>query len=1397
MRTKQLFLILALLCAMVQGVKADDGWDVWNGYYDFTFGSLKTYGYIDGKEVLMIRNVEDLLTFLSRYEYYYDSGIYLVKNIDVSIGDWTEMSTWHYSAMFAPQRSLKDYPYTGTFYGNGHTIRFRLNSDEDNSRGFFDRIGEGGRVQDLHIECYIDLDNSRLVGGICGENYGTISNCWVSGHVNSGWTGSGLAKVGGIVGENHGGTVEYCCVTANVSNKDDGVGGIAGSNYWSGNIKHCTFYGNLTVEPGMWNDNKWAGDENPDGEEHLYDAFSQDEYDAANGKNVYRDALQHPYRVTVNVAGPGTVTADYQATYPNNIVTLSVASGTVASVTITDADGNNVPLKGQNIGSSYWFAMPNKDVTATVVFYYDNWATSGTGTEGDPYLISNAEQWDRFAYNVGLGRSFSGEFIKLAADIRVTSMAGTREGNRFCGTFDGDGHTLTCYYNSLEEWTGAVVAPFRTVNNATIKNLKTAGAITTDAMCAAGLVGDVTGSLNLTNCHSSVNISSTRPSIDCHGGLVSSNNGSVTISGCVFDGSFVFLPTEDYSQHTNQNGTTFCGGIVGMCTKNTSTTITNSLVAPNRVSEGMVNKTFVGLVDEGCTVNIDNCYFVATANLPGNEGTQTVAAATATANLGALAKDYGMVKAYQNGIFYDGTYYMVPATLSGSGTELAPYTISSLYEWNSFAYHVNNGTTYSGQYVKLTEDISVVTMAGVSETIGFRGTFDGAGHTLTFNATGQTEKFIAPFRYVGGSATIKNLQTAGCISTNNMYATGLIASIEKSNENSPSITVENCRSSMAITNSGSGNMTISGLVGRIEGATLTIRGCVFDGSLAGRGATCNAGFVSWTAPNSNVTIEDCLFVPTNISTSTDQCATIARKDDDASAVSTIINCYYTQAYGTEQGRQAVSHSTVPTGLGDPVHDYGMVKAYNNGILSDGTYYGAPATITLDDDADNCTAISDADGFVASVTLTGRTLYKDGDWNTLCLPFSLDHLTGTPLDKATVKTLASTSFTGSTLTMNFTENLNAIEAGKPYIVRWEPVDLSKLTANYTAQDGEVLTGTLSGIYKISIAPGATVELQDVTINGVHDYYANGNRWAGINCIGDATIILNGTNNVRGFNRNYPGIHVAVGSTLTIKGSGTLNASSNGFGAGIGGGDGISCGNIVIEGGIINATGGGLAAGIGSGQYADCGYITITDGVTKVTARHAGNNDYSIGKGYGGTCGTVTIGGVEGAVTVNDYTYTGTGSGSVDVVYLSNLVDPVFTNVTISDAKANVSTDYVDFIGTYSPVSIYTAEKTNLYLGADNKLYYPTASGFKVNAFRGYFQLKQGLTAGKPSNSNQASVRAFKLNFGDDEATGIISVHDSGFMVNGSDMWYTLDGRKLQGKPTQRGIYINNGKKVVIK
>lgn len=193
--------------------------------------------------------------------------------------------------------------------------------------------------------------------------------------------------------------------------------------------------------------------------------------------------------------------------------------------------------------------------------------------------------------------------------------------------------------------------------------------------------------------------------------------------------------------------------------------------------------------------------------------------------------------------------------------------------------------------------------------------------------------------------------------------------------------------------------------------------------------------------------------------------------------------------------------------------------------------------------------------------------------------------------------------------------------------------------FTSQNGDVLTGTLQEGKQIIIDPGDTVTLAGVTINGTNN---ESYRWAGITCDGDATLILKeGTTNiVRGFQGNYPGIRVLWDNrTLTIMGGGSLNASSNGTGAGIGGGDSMDCGNIHIKGGIITATGGSSAAGIGGGAEASCGDITITSGVTFVAATKTSLAEKSIGAGNSGTCGTVTIGGTvyPDGISESPYTY----------------------------------------------------------------------------------------------------------------------------------------------------------------
>jgi hypothetical protein len=156
--------------------------------------------------------------------------------------------------------------------------------------------------------------------------------------------------------------------------------------------------------------------------------------------------------------------------------------------------------------------------------------------------------------------------------------------------------------------------------------------------------------------------------------------------------------------------------------------------------------------------------------------------------------------------------------------------------------------------------------------------------------------------------------------------------------------------------------------------------------------------------------------------------------------------------------------------------------------------------------------------------------------------------------------------------------------------------------------------------------------------------------------------------------------------------------------------------------------------------------------------------------------------------------------------TTITSPVFYNSTIesSSPKPVTSTDgKVSFTGIYDPKTLKAKDNTVLYLGAGNKLYYPSKDK-GINSFRAYFQLS-GITAGEPETPTQggpSNVRAFVLNFGDEDGntTGIIDAeaNSSLFTLHSSlSGWYDLQGRKLSAKPTKKGVYIYNGKKRVIK
>ena len=142
---------------------------------------------------------------------------------------------------------------------------------------------------------------------------------------------------------------------------------------------------------------------------------------------------------------------------------------------------------------------------------------------------------------------------------------------------------------------------------------------------------------------------------------------------------------------------------------------------------------------------------------------------------------------------------------------------------------------------------------------------------------------------------------------------------------------------------------------------------------------------------------------------------------------------------------------------------------------------------------------------------------------------------------------------------------------------------------------------------------------------------------------------------------------------------------------------------------------------------------------------------------------------------------------------NICEPTFSGVNVSEEVNDIVTDIVTFKGLFAPLSIGTGgDNTLLYLGADNKLYYPGIE-MDFNAFYAYFELADGYECASSQGGN--SINTFVLNFGGEETR--ISLAPTSSPKGEESNYYTLDGRHLIGRPTVKGVYINNGKKVVIK
>lgn len=744
-----------------------------------------------------------------------------------------------------------------------------------------DRCGAGGMVS------YIG-SNSRV----------DFTDCIVKGSIYAS-TDKGKTGMGGFVYSQNGTCTFTNCLYIGTNNAN------------SSSERINTFAHNATVTNCYYRNNCGRGQGTQATEEQLRNGYVAAKLQGSRSNQVWgqvigtdnapdltADAAKQLYKVeftrggkvvATRYANPGKSVGSFLATIP----------------------ARDVVGSGYNANHFYALSFDGGFTASTPV--NGNMTVGVSFTEKDHYEIKSAADWKTFCELVN-NAGQNGMNVKMTADVNIGSdiaKAGTSY-TPYRGTFDGQNHVLTL------NWTdnaNSDIAPFRRVSGATIKNLRTEGSITARYHYLSGLIDEAAGgNITVSNCVSNVNITSTHNDPCRAAGLVNYvfTNAHATINDCIVKGSI---------NATTDKGQLGMGGFVyvqnGTLVMNNCLYAGNN----NAYSDGEKNNTFAPTNTSGGTTTLNNCYYLNACGkkqgeqiseaqlrngyvaymlqgkradmawgqkigtdkepLPTDEAAKHVyrvqfthngqAKAAAYANSGktvslpALSKFLG--EGYNPHHYYalafgDGFTPTTPVDRDRSVpvtvTEKDYYEIASKEDWKAFRDLVNDGhTAVDG---KLTKDIDLGTeilMVGYYLPNVYSGTFDGQGHTLSFNWDAGNRGEIAPFKNVK-DATIRNLRTQGKI-TSSSY-----------------------------------DSQLSGLINYAYGNT-TISGCVSEVDLKGRSSL--AGILQWPDDTAHITINDCLvkgnFHATsdlNGGTSRTISGFIAHRHKDAAC--TLNNCLY-------------------------------------------------------------------------------------------------------------------------------------------------------------------------------------------------------------------------------------------------------------------------------------------------------------------------------------------------------------------------------------------------------------------------------------------------------------------------------------------------------------------------
>ena len=750
-------------------------------------------------------------------------------------------------------------------------------------------------------------------------------------------------------------------------------------------------------------------------------------------------------------------------------------------------------------------------------------------------LIKDAAEWKAFCKIVN-EKGMTNLNARLEADVNLggdIAMTG-RYDHKYAGTFDGQNHTLTLNWNTGE----SDIAPFRRVDGATIKNLRTAGTIKSSGHFLAGLIDEASGDNNtISNCVSAVNITSSYTSDRCGagglisyifpsarvtisdclvkgaingtgagrkgiGGFVYTNNGTCKLTNCLYAGtnngsneySYTFAPNATLTNCYYLNA---CGSEYKQGEKITTDQLKNGEVAYN-LQNGRNNTVWgqmLGTNDEPL-LTADGAKRVRKVEFTYNSQVK----ATRYANSGKaiygsmptftpkdlLGSDYNEHH-YYSGIAFEGgfngsTTVNTDRTVAVTFNKKDYYEIASKENWKEFCDIVKSGQNAVDAKMTCNIDLgSEINMVGDNK-IKYSGTFDGQNHTLKFNWNSGDQRRIAPFNSVDG-ATIKNLRTEGEINSSTFFLSGLICDAYGNT------TISGCVSAVNITSSYTGQgCDAAGLVECIgDNANVTITDCVVKGKFHATTENGRRGISGFVRDQyGSCTLTNCLYAGENNSSSGYTFCT------NSFSGTTITNCYYLNACGTAQGTKITEAQLkngevtkkLQAGRADKCHwaqQLGEMPDFYNAAdksKANYVYYDAAKKGWACDDF----RLTDGQPLPIGLDFTAATVTYERNFNgaqkaTLCLPYDL-YAQGFK---------AYTLSGGNKNEVHFKETKDKLTAYTPYYITADGTPLlggtnievkaynaDKMT---TPAAGYKFTGTVAGVSNATAAAANAYILQD--------------------------------------------------------------------------------------------------------------------------------------------------------------------------------------------------------------------------------------------------------------------------------------------------------------------------------